>query len=146
MTQRFWVRAAVKGVLVRREGLLLLRRRSDDDIWPGLWDLPGGAVEKDETLEQALTREFREETGLRVRVGDVLDVSLEWVSVRGGPSYPSVSSRFRCSTKSRIAPRLDPAEHTEFAWVTARELARLTTVPYLRRTMEHAFRNADAEI
>jgi ADP-ribose pyrophosphatase YjhB (NUDIX family) len=38
----------------------------------GLWSIPGGRIETDETAEQAVIREMREETGLEVVVGDLV--------------------------------------------------------------------------
>ncbi|WP_319467301.1 A/G-specific adenine glycosylase [uncultured Pseudodesulfovibrio sp.] len=49
------------------EGRLLIQKRRDDDVWPGLWEFPGGCVEKEETPEQALVREYREEVELDVK-------------------------------------------------------------------------------
>ncbi len=49
--------------ILMREGRVLLVRRNIDPGY-GLWGLPGGFVELDETLEQAVTREVEEETGL----------------------------------------------------------------------------------
>ena len=54
------------------EGVLLVRRAHAP--MQGEWSLPGGAVEIGETLTEALVREVREETGLDVEVGSLLDV------------------------------------------------------------------------
>ena len=53
-------RLVVAGILVR-EGRLLMSRRPAGGAWPGLWELPGGKVEAEETPEDALVREWREE-------------------------------------------------------------------------------------
>lgn len=55
--------AMATGVLVH-DGLVLVQKRRDDDIWPGLWEFPGGVVEDGETPSQAVIREYLEETGL----------------------------------------------------------------------------------
>lgn len=47
-------------------GRVLLARRSGTTFADGLWNLPGGAIEPGESLLDAVTREVREEVGLRV--------------------------------------------------------------------------------
>jgi len=61
------------GALIERAGRVLLVRRA---VIPniGRWALPAGFMDDDETPEEALRREVQEETGLTVRVGDVLGV------------------------------------------------------------------------
>lgn len=61
----------VGGVVVR-DGAVLLVQRAQEPL-AGHWSLPGGAVELGETLEEALVRELREETGLTVRVLELVE-------------------------------------------------------------------------
>lgn len=58
------------GAVIVRDGQLLLQRRSDN----GLWGLPGGLMELDETYEQTALREIREETGLICRLTSLLGI------------------------------------------------------------------------
>jgi 8-oxo-dGTP diphosphatase len=54
------------GAVVLQEGRVLLIQRGKEPL-RGRWVVPGGTVEWGETLEQAVVREVREETGLEVR-------------------------------------------------------------------------------
>src|SRR5208282_3765418 len=101
MAAYVWVRVGVKGAILRDGRLLVLRRRLDSEICPGLWDLPGGGVEQGATLEGTLVREILEETGFRARVGPILYASMQRLRVRGESSFPSVRVCFRCTAQSR---------------------------------------------
>ena len=63
----------VAGVL-HREGKILAYRRPMNKKLGGKWEFPGGKVEEGENPEQALAREWKEELGIAVQVGPVLDV------------------------------------------------------------------------
>ncbi len=54
------------GILMKGKEFLVEKRRDDEDADPGYVEIPGGHVEKDETLEDALRREMKEELGIRV--------------------------------------------------------------------------------
>ena len=74
-------KVGVAGILLRPDGRVLLGRRTNK---PGFhqWAFPGGKVEFQETLKEALVREFLEETGISVcvqqlaYVAEILDDAL----------------------------------------------------------------------
>jgi len=54
------------GVIFDAQKNILIAKRSDDQHQGGLWEFPGGKVEADETVQQALARELDEEVGIQV--------------------------------------------------------------------------------
>ena len=62
----------VAGVAARHGEIMLCRRKADA-LEGSKWEFPGGKVERGETPEAALARELREELGIDVRVGALLD-------------------------------------------------------------------------
>ena len=62
----------VGAVIVDAGKVVLVRRRYEP--LAGQWSLPGGTLELGETLEAGAAREMREETGLHVEVGPVIEV------------------------------------------------------------------------
>ena len=59
-------------VLIERDGRLLMGRRGPNSSAAGKWSFPAGFVDRGERVEDAATREVREETGLEVRLGRLL--------------------------------------------------------------------------
>jgi mutator protein MutT len=63
----------VSAGLIFREGRLLIAQRHTGSHLGGLWEFPGGKREPSETFEQCLVRELREELGIEVLVGELLE-------------------------------------------------------------------------
>ncbi|MBD8870728.1 NUDIX domain-containing protein [Nocardioides donggukensis] len=109
--------------VVRRGTDLLLTRVSARGHQPGAWTLPGGGVDHGETPAAALAREVREECGLDVEVGDLLDVH-DVHLVGTAPSgqtqdYHGVHLIFAGTAPPDAVPRVDEVGGTTdaAAWV-----------------------------
>ena len=61
------------GAVIVHEGNVVLIKRKFEPL-AGQWSLPGGTLELGESLEAGVAREMREETGLEVEVGPVVEV------------------------------------------------------------------------
>ena len=66
----------VGGAVVRGRSVLFVRRSSKHGR--GNWQIPGGFVDRGETLDVAVIREVREETGVEACVQGVLGVRTRW--------------------------------------------------------------------
>lgn len=62
----------VGGVIIEKGRTLLIRRGSEPLL--GQWSIPGGTLELGESLQQGVARELLEETGLEVRVLELIEV------------------------------------------------------------------------
>jgi len=67
-------RLVVVAAILRREGRVLLTQRPEGTHLAGLWEFPGGKLEAGESPEQALRRECREECGVELEVGRIVEV------------------------------------------------------------------------
>ena len=104
----------VSAALIFRSGKLLITRRHSDAHLGGLWEFPGGKREPDETFEQCLVREIREELGVEISVGKLFESVTH--------AYPEKTVRlkfFVCRLERGEPQRLGCAA---FKWISAAEL------------------------
>ena len=118
------------GAVVRDDtGRLLLIRRGHEPS-RGLWSLPGGRVEPGETLEAAVAREVREETGLEVRVG----AAVGSVLIPAGAVVYDVTD-FAGTPLDVAAVPVAGDDADDVAWVDATALDGLACTPRLVETL-----------
>jgi 8-oxo-dGTP diphosphatase len=108
-------------------GHVLLAHRRDID-W---WNLPGGGMELGETVEEAVCREVREETGLEVVVEYL-------VGVYSKPQKREIVLTFRCRV---IGGELTPTEESRACAYFAPDALPLNTLPKHRQRVEDALLN-----
>ena len=108
------------GAVIVESGRALVVRRGTEPL-KGEWSIPGGAVELGETLRQAAVREAKEETGLEVEAGEVLEVVDRIMpDPQQNIQYHYVLVDFLCrriSGEARAA-----ADASELRWITPEEL------------------------
>ena len=59
----------VVAALIIRDNKILICQRTEDQVMPLKWEFPGGKVERDEDLKDALRRELDEELGIDAVIG-----------------------------------------------------------------------------
>lgn len=128
------IRVAV-GVLVedRPDGrAVLIAKRPTDTVLPGYWELPGGKIEPGERPQDCLAREFHEELGVTVAVGDQLP------GVAHAYDHGHVILQvFLCTLESGEPTNLQVAEHR---WAPLGDLTSYRFPPANNGLMEHIVR------
>ncbi len=124
MTQHLYrkqhVVTSVVAVLVDDADRVLLTRRAVKPF-QGLWVMPGGKIDLGEPILSALHREVREEIGIDVVVGGLMDV---FEHLTPGPDHDHfVILYYRCRPASRAEVVPNPDEVAEARWVPRAELA-----------------------
>jgi ADP-ribose pyrophosphatase YjhB (NUDIX family) len=126
----------VGGVVISDGRALLIRRGS-----PPLerqWSIPGGMLEVGETLLEGVRRELVEETGVEVRVLDLIEV-FERINLDGDGKarYHFVVLDYLCE-RLRGEPRAG-SDVTDVAWAAPEELAQYSLTETATRVILKAF-------
>ena len=67
---------AASGIILQRKRILLLQRSHYTQNYPGFWGCPGGRAEKDETAEQNVIREVKEECNLDFKPTQIIKTGI----------------------------------------------------------------------
>jgi len=133
----------VGGVIIVQGRALLIRRGSEPLL--GEWSIPGGMLELGETLEQGVARELLEETGLTVRVIELIEVfdRIYVESTAGaeegkkGPRFHYVIVDYLCE---RIAgDAMAGSDVTDVVFATEEELHKFKLTETATRILKKAF-------
>lgn len=104
----------IVGCFIQCNGEFVLLHRSKEEAHKDTWGLPAGKVDPGETIEEAVMREVKEETGL--------DIPAAWLKHFDSYYVRHESTDLEWhmfSVKFDIKPKiiLNPSEHSEFKWV-----------------------------
>jgi ADP-ribose pyrophosphatase YjhB (NUDIX family) len=110
----FKVIKAAGGVVFKGNKMLLMFRR-------GVWDLPKGKLDDGESSRQGAAREVKEETGVRVSVGDRICTTWHTYTLNGNRILKRTKwYRMKVLDDSRMAPQAEE-DIEKLAWFDARE-------------------------
>jgi len=101
--------------IVQNEPQFLLLKRSEKEIYPGIWQMVSGKIRKGEKAYNAAKRELMEETGLIPISFDVVPIVNSFYSCNN--DSVCMVPVFVCEVKSETEVKISD-EHTDFQWVS----------------------------
>lgn len=111
----------VAAIIKNESGKILIAKRNLKKSQGGLWEFPGGKIEKDETREEAIIREIKEELTIDIKVDKYLDEKVF--------NYPDKDINLIAMECTQIGGNVKLTEHQDYKWVTSDELTNFEFAP-----------------
>ncbi|MFO8085528.1 MAG: (deoxy)nucleoside triphosphate pyrophosphohydrolase [Desulfobacterales bacterium] len=111
---------ATAAMLVKDDKIIIARRGPGDKL-ADKWEFPGGKIEIDETPEQCLKREMKEEFDIDVSVGEYLGSSIY--------HYDHMSIELLAYRTYWEGGKIDLKDHDAFKWISLEQLAEFDFAP-----------------
>lgn len=114
------------GVMVKWGDKVLLCKRNNLGSHPGMWSIPGGKMEENESSQESAKREFFEETAV-----DIGDKELNFIGLlprytRDGKKVKGMMYVYQLNTEQPIEPNFSEAkdgeEHTDWGYFSMSEI------------------------
>ena len=128
------------GVAVKCGNKLLLCKRNHQGTFPGMWSIPAGKLEDNETTQEGAKREFFEETAIDIDDKDLTFVGLIPRHTRDGKKVKGLMYVYLLNVDDEIMPDLinaiDGEEHSECGYFTIDEITEEKSGEYLHKLAE----------
>lgn len=99
----------VAGVIYK-DNKFLIAQRNLKKSQGGLWEFPGGKVEKGESYENALTREIKEEFNANIEVKEYIGENIH--------HYPEKDIKLLFYKARLLSEKIELLEHEDYKWIT----------------------------
>lgn len=104
-------------LIINNEERILAALRSEDMNLPLKWEFPGGKIEPNETPEDCLTREIKEELNIEIQILKALPSNIH--------TYPNISIELIPFICAHVKGDIILKEHADFKWLHKNELLAL---------------------
>lgn len=124
-------------VIINDNKILIVQRNNEEDVFPGMWELPSGKREPLESSEKALYREVKEEVGLGIEIICALSV-FDYQAEKESEIRDSTQINFLVKPKGHPKIKLS-SEHQAFRWIDKKEINNFNLSSATRLVITKAF-------
>ncbi len=108
------------GIIRKDNKILIAQRKKDSWMEPNKWEFPGGKLEANETYQECLIREIREELGITICI-DRLFMETSHTYMKGYEEFPVTLMVFLADYKEGALQNLDCQDSK---WIDKKDLKK----------------------
>ena len=104
----------VAAIIENNDGDILIAKRNSKKSQAGLWEFPGGKIEKNESADDAIKREIKEELNIDIEIN-------KWL-IEKRHEYPEKTINLILCSAKWIGGELDLSEHEDSKWIKKEDI------------------------